>query len=589
MDLIYIMNKKGGKVLGKGRDGCVIDPPILCSTKSNKSQYNNQVSKLIDISGVAEYKIRDFVEEFVSGDIFLKFDPNGENFLPGLEMCYKKYHQLNKDQKKDIKECKYNRSEYGSTYINILLKKGFSFQKTTQKLNNDDFLRSLGYILLGAKTCIHDLNILLLDVKADNVLYSEDKDGKFPVFIDFSNDFVITNQQRLFRFLKSFHSYYNTWTLEMMIFFIEIMKGEKDKKGIRKLMKDMDQYRNFDLNKSENKSYAAELRKNILEKVLLNQSNSERQQRKMKEFYEKQMCYAIGKIYTEEYDLKIRKKSSFRNMKIEFILDNLVNEGYYDRFMIDDALTHIYKLVNLRERKDYLIRNRIQQQSLSPAILASLNNLLSNMQLVESNPLPPMPSNLLNSPLTPPSIPKVWVGENADIRKSKNGRILGWATTDGTMFGDFLPFQKNKMQNDPRIPTSMPSLHNPPPGLPSPPQRPGWVNPKKLKKNKNKKRSISYDLKDVTQKKLKKMKKPALVKLLKKYKEKNCKKITGLKKAEMIDRILLFQPELEEKDLKYEKQLTLKKILKTHIDTKCKVKPGDKKKVLHDFILKNAI
>ena len=588
MDLIYIMNKKGGKVLGKGRDGCVIDPPILCSTKSNKSQYNNQVSKLIDISGVPEYQISEFVEEFVSGDIFLKHDPNGENFLPGLEMCYKKYHQLNKDQKKDIKECKYNRSEYGSTYINILLKKGFSFQKTTQKLNNDDFLRSLAYLLLGAKTCIRDLNILLLDIKADNVLYSEDKDGKFPVFIDFSNDFVITNQQRLWGFLKSFHSYYNTWTLEMMIFFIEIMKGEKNKEGIRKLIKDIDQYRNIDLNNNENKLYAKDLTKNILKKVLLNSSNSKTQQKNLKEFYDKQMCYAIGKIYKEEYDLKVRKNLSFKNTKIEFVLDKLVNEGYDGRFMIDEALTYIYKLVNLRERKNYLIRNRRTPQqslrSLSPAILASLDNLLSDMQLDSSIRLDSMPM-----PSPPTSIPtKVWVGENADIRKSKNGRILGWATTDGTMFGDKLPFKKNKMQKDPRIPTSMPSLHNPPPGLP-PPQRPGWVNPKNLKKKKNKKRSISYDLKDVTPKKLKKMKKPALVKLLKKYKKKKCQKITGLKKEEMINRILLFQPELEKKDLKYEKNLTLKRILKTHIDTKCKVKPGNKKKVLHDFILKNVI
>ena len=519
------MNKKGGKILGKGRDGCVIDPPILCSTKSIKSRYNNQVSKLIDISGVHEYKIKEFVEEFVSGDIFLQFDPKGENFLPGLEMCYKKYHQLNKDQKKDIKECNYNRS-HRSIYINILLKKGFSFQKTTQKLNNNGFLRSLAYLLLGTKTCIRDLNILLLDVKADNVLYSEDKDGKFPVFIDFSNDFVITDQTRLMQFLNSFNQYYNTWTLEMMIFFIKIMKGKNNKKGIEKLMRDIERYRGVNLNQSKNKKYMKNITNDILKKVLLSKSNSIIQQNKMNDFYEKQMCYAIGKIYIEEYNKKIQKNPSFKNKKIEYILENLVNEEYYDRFMIDDALHHIKKLVNLKSRKDYLIRkNRTPQQSLSPTILASLNNLLSNMQLT-----PPslqsnlnnivLPSNLINSQLTPQ-------------------------------------------------------------------QRPGQR--KNLKKRK-KSRSISYDLKDVTPTKLKKMKKPALVKLLKKYKDSKCKKITGLKKNEIIDRILLFQPELEIKDLKKLSQLTLKKILKTHIDTKCKkVKPSDKKKVLHDFILKNII
>ncbi len=86
------------------------------------------------------------------------------------------------------------------------------------------------------------------------------------------------------------------------------------------------------------------------------------------------------------------------------------------------------------------------------------------------------------------------------------------------------------------------------------------------------------------------MKKPALIKILKKYKDRKCKKITGLKKNEIIDRILLFQPELEKKNLKKLSQLTLKRILNTHIETKCrKVKPGNKKKVLHDFILKNII
>ena len=47
-------------------------------------------------------------------------------------------------------------------------------------------------------------------------------------------------------------------------------------------------------------------------------------------------------------------------------------------------------------------------------------------------------------------MPKVWVGQNGDIRKSEKGDVLGWATKDGTMFGELLPFKKNKMQRDPR-------------------------------------------------------------------------------------------------------------------------------------------
>jgi hypothetical protein len=44
----------------------------------------------------------------------------------------------------------------------------------------------------------------------------------------------------------------------------------------------------------------------------------------------------------------------------------------------------------------------------------------------------------------------VWVGEDGDIRNNNEDEVIGWATVDGSMFGDFLPFKKNQMQNDPR-------------------------------------------------------------------------------------------------------------------------------------------
>ena len=521
---------KGGTVLGIGRDGCVLDPAILCSTKSNPSDYKNQVSKLIDISNADPYKIEDFVEEFVSGEIFHNFDPSGENFLPGLEMCYKKYHQLNNEQKNDIVKCKYNQQPYQSTYINILLKKGLSFQKTTQSLNQKDFLRSLGYLLLGAKICIHDLNILLLDVKADNLLYSEDKDGKFPVFIDFSNDFVITNQSRLIQFMYGFSSYYHTWTTEMLIFFYKIQQGKKNNKKMKKLAKDLNDERGIDLKNPKNKAYMKDITKDILRDVLLSGSQSVKQKKALREFYEKQMCFAIGRIYTDEYDQKIRKQPSFKNKEIEHILDNLVTDSYYSRFMIDDALHFIQKEVKLNSRKDYLIRNirtpSIQPSS-SPAIISSLNRFVSNMRLT------PTPSQ---APTPPPGLTRP-----SKKKKAKRGK---------------------------------------------------WVRPKNLKnkKKKTKARSVSYDLKDITPRKLKKMKKPALVKIVRKYKKSKCQKITGLTKNEIIDRILLFKPELKKKDLLKISVATLKKMLKENIKNLCKViKLGDKKKVLHDFILKNIV
>jgi hypothetical protein len=527
--------KKGGKILGVGRDGCVIDPPILCSTNSNKSDYTNQVSKVIDIHNADSRSVEEFVNEFISGDLFRQFDPKGENFLPGLEMCYKKQHELTAEQKEDMRDCKYNDHPFRSLYINILLKKGFSFQKTTATLNSDDFLKSLAYILLGVQMCVNDLGILLLDIKADNLLYSEDKDGKFPVFIDFSNDFVITDQSRLVSFLSSFNQYYDTWTLEMMIFFIQVMVGKKNKKGIKSLKKDILNQRGIDLDDPANKKYMKDITKDILKNIVLSNSKSAKHKKDINMFKEKQMCYAIGRVYMNAYQKKISKTPSFKNKKIEYILDNLQTESYHHRFMAEDALYYIQKLVPLNGRKNFLIKSKSRvRASISSSRLSGLDSMM---------------------------------------------RSLNLSQTPSTLNIQSLPSQLV------RTPTPTPT----PPGPPGLPPKP-WLNKKNLKKNKKaKSKSISYNLKDITPRKLKKMKKPALVQILKKYKKKNCKKISGLKKAEIIDRIKLFQPKLSKKDLKSHSLLTLKRILKTHIDTKCKVKQGDKKKVLHDFILKNIV
>ena len=502
--------KKGGKILGIGRDGCVIDPPILCSTNSNKSDYTNQVSKVIDVHNANSRQIAEFVNEFVSGNIFRKFDPKGENFLPGLEMCYKKQHELSPEQKKDTKSCNYNDHPFKSLYINILLKKGFSFQKTTATLSSDDFLKSLAYILLGVKACVEDLNILLLDIKADNLLYSEDKDGKFPVFIDFSNDFVITDQQRLMNFLTGFNQYYDTWTLEMMVCFIGVMNGRKNTKGIKDLKKAIFDYRGIDLNTKDNKIYMNSITKNIFSGVLLSRSKSITQKNNLNMFKEKQMCYAIGRVYSTAYDSKVRKVPSFKNKKIEYILDHLQEESYHRRFMVDDALFYIQKEIKLNGRKNFLIKSKSRiVPSVSRSRMSGLNSLIDDVNF----------DSLYDSPIS---------------------QLV-----------------------------QVPSI--------------------KSKKIKKVKKSISYNLKDITPKKLKKMKKTSLIKILRKYKKKNCKKITGLNKNEMIDRILLFQPKLSKKDFESHSILTIKRILKTHIDTKCKVKQGDKKKVLHDFIFKNIV
>jgi hypothetical protein len=307
----------------------------------------------------------------------------------------------------------YNNMEHASLYLNILLKKGLSFQTTTQALNEKDFLRSLGYLLLGAKTCVADINILLLDIKADNLLYSEDKDGTFPVFIDFSNDFVITDRTRLITFLTSFSSFYNTWSTEMLMFFYKIQQGKKKYPKMKEIQKDLLNERGIDLKLKQNKDYMNELTKDLLKDVILSNSNTASQKKLLKVFYEKQMCYAIGKVYDDAYRKKVRNQPSFKNAKIEKILTNMIIDSYYDRYLIDDVMHCIQKEVKLTSRKDYLIRNRspTPPRSLSPAMLASLNSFVNNLRLTPTPSLgappglgAPLPPNLRSSPMTPGSI-----------------------------------------------------------------------------------------------------------------------------------------------------------------------------------------
>ena len=45
----------------------------------------------------------------------------------------------------------------------------------------------------------------------------------------------------------------------------------------------------------------------------------------------------------------------------------------------------------------------------------------------------------------------VFVGSEGDIRDCEVGPVIGWATVNGNFDGDFIPFEENKMQEDPRL------------------------------------------------------------------------------------------------------------------------------------------
>jgi hypothetical protein len=199
----------------------------------------------------------------------------------------------------------------------------------------------------------------------------------------------------------------------MLMFFYKIQQGKKKYPKMKEIQKDLLNERGIDLKLKQNKDYMNELTKDLLKDVILSNSNTASQKKLLKVFYEKQMCYAIGKVYDDAYRKKVRNQPSFKNAKIEKILTNMIIDSYYDRYLIDDVMHCIQKEVKLTSRKDYLIRNRspTPPRSLSPAMLASLNSFVNNLRLTPTPSLgappglgAPLPPNLRSSPMTPGSI-----------------------------------------------------------------------------------------------------------------------------------------------------------------------------------------
>ena len=114
-----IKNQTGGKVLGQGRDGLVVDPPIMCSSKMSAL---NKVSKLINISNITEHAYQDFINEYKSGHIFRNGDPNNFHFLPGIDMCEFDDRNASIELKKDLKQGGYKKGNKITYLLNILMK-----------------------------------------------------------------------------------------------------------------------------------------------------------------------------------------------------------------------------------------------------------------------------------------------------------------------------------------------------------------------------------------------------------------------------------------------------------------------------------
>ncbi len=406
--MVIVKKQSGGKILGIGRDGCVVDPPLMCNSSMSKL---NKISKLINVTDVSNSQYQDYVNEYKSGKIFRKYDPNNLHFLPGIDMCNVSESEqgVTKSMKKDIKKCGYKKKGKETYMLNIIMKKGQDFPKITQNLSEKDFLKSLAYILTGAKQCIYEMNILLLDIKGPNLLYSKDDghDDIYPVFIDFSDDFVIKSKKGFLDFIKAFGRslpYYDTWPFEILVLFYAEFNAKNDQNTTKNANKinnyfdDIQDFRGIDLDSKNGE--------NMMNAVIEYVNNNTKTRKGLYGVYNKIMMYSIGKTYYRAF-----MNSKIKNNKdIEKILLGLTDEDIHSRFYADDALAAIGKHISWKNRGQLLITPKSKALKNKVDKKLKIKKLLQQAIKVQNKKKsppglnkiePPLPSGLRMSPMTP--------------------------------------------------------------------------------------------------------------------------------------------------------------------------------------------
>jgi hypothetical protein len=362
--------QKGGKVLGQGRDGCVVDPVFKCPNTRIKN-YNNKVSKLIDLTDNPEELIA-FKEEFKIGQKFIKADPNHIKFLPGLEMCTLSEKNISKKQNKDLEDCDYNTTDYDNriNIVNIIMQKGVSFDNVVERLTPEQILTSIGYLCSTAIFYIHNMNITLVDIKPDNLLFSQFKNYIYPVFIDFSEDFVLEGTKGLKEFLtRGYERPYFVWPLEVNNLFRIKSKGDSSyAKAIEKFSQiKFSQINNKQL--SDNMKYFVNSLKNEYDRKMIS---------------DKITTYMIGRsfLYVMENVPGFFTKPEYKYVRN--ILFLMTQPLIYERITLPQVITTLtdqYKIKN-----DFIIEKKnLSKQTLSMFDKTETNDIKSPKKVLKDS------------------------------------------------------------------------------------------------------------------------------------------------------------------------------------------------------------
>lgn len=196
--------QNGGKVLGKGTYGCVVDPAFECKkTPSNKNKVSKLMSDREQLSIDAEIKI---------SKILKKADPDNYYTIYADDSCIIKSNEIDfiDDEKKlcnDVRK--------GATVANLIMPRGgpqLGEILHNNKFTRKELLKILLHLLYGCRMLL-DNHIAHFDLSDRNILMVKDKNNKYrPVMIDFGL-FTPTNYKD-FKIIINTESKY-IWPIEV--------------------------------------------------------------------------------------------------------------------------------------------------------------------------------------------------------------------------------------------------------------------------------------------------------------------------------------------------------------------------------------
>ena len=217
------MNKTETTKLGEGAYGCVIEPSVPCGKNTTNTSNHNNVSKILRIKNNKFKKSEEiYKNEFQIGKKFEAIDKNKIFFLGADELCkIEKKNITNEKVVEAISNCFKKKTGINrEVFFNLTLKKGYDFKQIFYTIySTENLYLSFAHLILGIKTLTAKTNMMMMDIKSGNLLFSiYQQKYLHPVFIDFSNDYIVGYKNTMEDYINSFKrekpSYF-TWGPEI--------------------------------------------------------------------------------------------------------------------------------------------------------------------------------------------------------------------------------------------------------------------------------------------------------------------------------------------------------------------------------------